>query len=186
MASPQLLDAAIRRDGEVQEAPYTLLCMVAAVEKAHAVAAPRAGDVLSIYLRERDVSPFERVLQAADDFSLQKKLDKNSNTRKHEQKLHDDEEGETTPRTSSVRVQADLERLLRSTSRVETRSRLERQLESVRLAQIRELTGVALPEHLQTTTLEEDPLEFRRDTRGVAQVWGALRRVWMGYLSLSN
>ncbi|KAL4114984.1 hypothetical protein PRIC2_013880 [Phytophthora ramorum] len=173
MATPQLLDAAIRSDGAVREAPYTLLCMVVAVERASAITWPPRSDgtdVMAIYSAERDVDPFERVLQAADECSLQRNKFK---LKKRELKVQqEDEEGNLVPRMSSVHVQYDLERLLHSTSRLETRRRLEEQLEDLRLAQIRELTGVLLPKHLQITAVEEDPLEFRRDTRGIAQVWG--------------
>ncbi|KAL3663811.1 hypothetical protein V7S43_011224 [Phytophthora oleae] len=164
MASPQLLDAAIRNDGGVCEAPYTLLCMVAAVEKAD-----EASDVWGIYLHERDVRPFERVLQTANDFSLHRNYTRKKLKLKRRQKAHED--GELESPTSPVRVQTDLRRLLSPISSVATRRRLEEQLESLRLEQIREHTGVLLPQHLQITTLEEDPLEFRRDTHGVAQIW---------------
>lgn len=173
MASPQLLDAAIRSDGVVREAPYTLLCMVLAVERASVVT---TEDVVKLYLSEREVTPFERVLQAADEFSLLKSTMNGKEKLKGGQKMQEEEEEdeESTTRASSGHVQADLERLLRSTSRVETRSRLGEQLETLILVQIRELTGVSPPKHLEITTLEEDPLEFRRDTHGVAQVCGAL------------
>ncbi|KAG7389237.1 hypothetical protein PHYPSEUDO_010795 [Phytophthora pseudosyringae] len=174
MASPQLLDAAIRSDGVGREAPYAVLCMVVAVEKANTAA---AGGVWEIYLRERDVSPFERVLQAADEFSLHKDAatrgkDKLKREQKAQEEAQEGDEEDSTPPASSAHVQADLERLLRSTSRVGTRRRLEEQLENLGLAQICELTGVSAPKHLQIATLEEDPLELRRDTNGVAQVWG--------------
>ncbi|KAE9041157.1 hypothetical protein PR003_g6771 [Phytophthora rubi] len=172
MASPQLLDAAIPRDGVVREAPYTLLCMVVAVEKA---AADVNSDVWSIYQVERDVEPFERVLEAADDFSLQRAattLKHKRDQKAKQQKEEEEEEASVVPQPSSLYVQNDLTRLLRSSSRADTRKLLERQLERLRLSQVRELTGVSLPTHLQITPLEEDPLEFRRDTHGVAQVWG--------------
>ncbi|EGZ14954.1 hypothetical protein PHYSODRAFT_506275 [Phytophthora sojae] len=169
MASPLLLDAAIRSDGDVREAPYTLLCMVAAVEKA----AEDVDSVWTIYQVERDVHPYERVLQAADEFSLHRAASKHKSQQKAKHEGNEEEE-ETlvAPQRSPLRVQADLKRLLRSTSRVETQERLERQLETLRLSQVRELTGVSLPKHLQITALEEDPLEFRRDIHGVAQVLG--------------
>ncbi|KAE8891562.1 hypothetical protein PF005_g11832 [Phytophthora fragariae] len=171
MASPQLLDAAIPRDGVVREAPYTLLCMVVAVEKA---AADVNSDVWSIYQVERGVEPFERVLEAAGDFSLQRAATtlKHKRDQKAKQQEEEEEEASVVPQASSLYVQADLTRLLSSSSRAETRKILERQLERLRLSRIRELTGVSLPTHLQITPLEEDPLEFRRDTQGVAQVWG--------------
>ncbi|KAG1694208.1 hypothetical protein DVH05_021864 [Phytophthora capsici] len=117
MATPQLLDAAVLSDGGVREAPYTLLCMVVAVEKAGEV----SEDVWGIYLYERDVSPFERLLQAVDDFTMHKKSTRRKLKLNRRQKT---QHGEFKPQTSSV------------------------------------------------TTLEEDPLEFRRDTHGVAQLWG--------------
>ncbi|KAK1941049.1 hypothetical protein P3T76_007755 [Phytophthora citrophthora] len=166
MATPQLLDAAIPSDGGVREAPYTLLCMVVAVEKADEV----SEDVWEIYQYERDVSPFEHLLQASDDFSMHMNSTRKKLTLKHRQKVHG--EGELKPQTSSVRVQADLQRLLSSTSSDDTQRRLEDQLESLRVQQILETTGILLPRHLQITTLEEDPLEFRRDTHGIAQLWG--------------
>ncbi|POM80818.1 Hypothetical protein PHPALM_1295 [Phytophthora palmivora] len=169
MASPHLLNAAIRSDG-VQEAPYTLLCMVVALEKASLI--DNECDILKCYTNERDVSPVERVLQAADEFSLQKNVMRDKYKLKRKQKAQEDEDEQTPPQTSSVHIQTDLERLLCSTSRVETRKRLEEQLKSLRYEQIRELTGVSLPKHLQITMLEEDPLEFRRDTHGVVQVCG--------------
>ncbi|GMF40207.1 unnamed protein product [Phytophthora fragariaefolia] len=148
--------------------------MVAAVE-ASAVTAEGVGDVWTIYQIERGVSPYERVLHAADAFSLQKSATRRK--LKREQQTHEDEEEEegvlTVPQASSLHIQTDLERLLRSTTKLETQGRLKRQLKSLKLAQVRELTGVSLPRHLRITPLEEDPLEFRRDTKGVAQVWGA-------------
>ncbi|OWY99863.1 hypothetical protein PHMEG_00029061 [Phytophthora megakarya] len=168
MTSPQLLHAAIRSDGEVRQAPYTLLCMVAAVKK---VSALIEGDVMELYLNEMDVSPLERVLHSADEFSLQKNATRDKYKLKRKLKAQEDE---APPQASSVHLQTDLERLLRSTSRVETRKRLEEQLESLRYEQIRKFTGVSLPKHLQITKLVEDPLEFRRDIRGIAQVWGTL------------
>ncbi|KAG2786066.1 hypothetical protein JG687_00007018 [Phytophthora cactorum] len=173
MASPQLLDATIRSDGVVREAPYSLLCMVVAVEKAHSVTTEATSDLFDIYLNERDVTPFERVLQAADEFSFQKNAMKAKITLKRERKAHeDDEEEASAPQAGSVHAQTEFKRLVHSTSRIEVQKRLEEQLENLKLEQIREVTGVSLPKHLQITTLEEDPLEFRRDMRGVAQIWG--------------
>ncbi|GMF17039.1 unnamed protein product [Phytophthora lilii] len=185
MASPQLLDAAIQSDGSVREVPYTLLCMVVAVEKANEVAPTEdTVDIMKIYMLERDVQPFERVLQAADDFSLQKNVMRDKYKTKRKQKANDEEDEDAIPQASSTHVQMDLERLLRSTSRVETRRKLEDDLRSLRLEQIHELTGVSLPKHLQISPLEEDPLEFRRNTQGVAQVWGTPSRLSCIHLSL--
>ncbi|ETI39434.1 hypothetical protein L914_14377 [Phytophthora nicotianae] len=171
MASPQLLHAAIAND-VVREAPYTLLCMVVAVEKANSSAAETIGDLLEIYLSESNVTPLERVMQAADEYSLQKNATRGRIKLKRERKAQDDEKEVSISRASFVQVQADLKRLLYSTSQIETQKRLEEQLEKLKLAQIREFTGVLLSKHLQITPIEEDPLEFRRDIHGVAQMRG--------------
>ncbi|KAG6616226.1 uncharacterized protein IUM83_03521 [Phytophthora cinnamomi] len=172
MATPQLLDAAIGSDGVLREAPYALLCMVVAVEKS----AEGDGILWMIYQAERDVDPYERVLQAADDCSLQRIATKHRLKREQQPQTEENNEEEDTvvapPARSLHDVLADLTRLLRSTSKPEIRQRLEQQLEDLRLSRVRELTGVSLPRHLRITSLEEDPLEFRRDTHGVAQVWG--------------
>ncbi|OWZ03204.1 hypothetical protein PHMEG_00025104, partial [Phytophthora megakarya] len=95
MTSPQLLHAAIRSDGEVREAPYTLLCMVAAVEK---VSALIEGDVMELYLNEMDVSPLERVLHSADEFSLQKNATRDKYKLKRKLKAQED----APPQASSI------------------------------------------------------------------------------------
>ncbi|KAF4029569.1 hypothetical protein GN244_ATG02650 [Phytophthora infestans] len=173
MASPQLLDAAIRSDGVVRETPYTLLCMVVAVERASSLTAETSGDLFDIYLNESEVTPFERVLRAADEVSLQKNATRGRIKLKRERKAQDDDEEEVSAtQASSVHVQEDLKRLVHSTSHVEIQTKLREQIENLRLAEIREFTGVFIPKHLQLTTLEEDPLEFRRDIHGVAQISG--------------
>ncbi|RLN47283.1 hypothetical protein BBJ28_00014729 [Nothophytophthora sp. Chile5] len=132
--------------------------------------APDADTLLASYMAERDVDPMDRVMQAASTHSLHRTGAQYTCIRESEKLL---------PARLS-QVEADLGRLVRSTTREETRQRLEGQLESLR--QTREQGEGWDLKHLQIAQIEENPLEFRRDCHGVAVVQGTFVSVLWSYI----
>ncbi|KAL8005889.1 hypothetical protein Plhal703r1_c07g0041621 [Plasmopara halstedii] len=156
----QLMDS-VSCDGEVMhEVLNVLMCMVVAVNKA---AVEATHTLLVIYSRESNVCPIIHVLHAVNEFNLKKSVTQDKTTLKNELKVD---------KKALIASQHIYYRLLHSTSRMEIQCRLQKQLETLRLAQNYALISVLPPTHLQITTLREDALDFRRNANGVAQVWG--------------